>query len=202
MLHCIAIKLALLNTIDQNWHNNHIYLRREKENIMLFKRLRYTSCEYFYRHSPDEIWPLIADPLIRQSFEAETCYRIDDVSKVKGCVGDTWTEIHIGEDCAGDIVHCIATIFEAPMIYQFASRGHHGIKQTVSYTLTPEENGCTLKEEIVFTPVWSNKIGTMLFCWALLATGLFIKLAHDPDKDAIWFQNIQNKLNSAEKPKS
>ena len=160
---------------------------------MLFKRLRCITDEYSYNYSPEDIWPFIIDPLALQSFESDSCYEIESMSKVTGYIISQWIERHTGEACAGDVFDWTVTIADAPCIYQATSL-QHGLSQTVTYTLVPEQFGCTLKQELTFTPIFSKKIKSMLTFWTMLATGLLVKFSVDEEETMTWFRNLETAL--------
>lgn len=160
---------------------------------MLLKKLRHLEDDDAYNYIPEQIWPLLIDPLMRQSFEKDSCYEIESISDDIGAVGSHWTERHIGEDCAGDVFKWTVDQSDAPHVLQISSP-QFGLRQTVTYTLMATNSGSILRSALTYTPILSKQIGKSLLFWSMLASGLLIKFSADPEADAYWSHSLETAL--------
>jgi len=154
---------------------------------------RSISSNYEFSYTPEQIWEFLINPETTHKFQKNLCYYVEINSTLKGEKGESWTEIHNGESCTGDVVVQKIEAIEKYKFLKFAGV-QTGIKQTITQTLTPTAEGCEMKEKIVFSPAFSGKFGMTLLSWLMLATGLLARFAKDPEADLHWYQKLEEAL--------
>lgn len=156
---------------------------------------RSISSNHEFAYTPQKIWDFLIDPETTHKFQKNLCYYVELNSPLKGEKGESWTEIHNGESCAGDVVvQKIVSIEKYKFIkfYGFQT----GIKQTITQTLEPTANGCIMHEKIVFSPAFAGKFGLSLVSWLMLGTGILARFAKDPEADLHWYQKLEEALDA------
>lgn len=156
---------------------------------------RSISSNYEFSYKPEQIWEFLINPQTTHKFQKNLCYYVELNSPLKGEKGESWTEIHNGESCTGDVVVQKITEIEKYKFIKFSGL-QTGIKQTITQTLETTANGCIMHEKIVFSPAFSGKFGTSLLSWVLLATGLLARFAKDPEADLHWYQKLEEALDA------
>lgn len=156
---------------------------------------RSISSNYEFSYTPEQIWEFLIAPQITHQFQKNLCYYIELNSPLKGEKGESWTEIHNGESCTGDVVVQKIIALEPNKFIKFAGL-QTGIKQTITQTLMPTTEGCQMNEKIIFSPAFAGKFGMGLLSWILLATGLLARFAKDPEADLHWYQKLEEALDA------
>lgn len=149
-----------------------------------------TTSTFQSRHTPEELWEYITHPRYAVAFTENPCYhnQIDDGFAVKP--GASWTSVHTGEDCAGDIVNCqIQEVREAERFVFHSEQA--GIKNTTTFTLERNSQGTLVTEEQQYAISLKQFRVLNLVTWIMLTTGLLTKMALDPDKDLFWFEQME-----------
>lgn len=144
---------------------------------------------------PERVWALLSDPGTLSEL-GDHPVEIEPPDSLPSRAGDRWVEVH-GEDCDGDRVRCVALTVDAPRVLRFRTY-QRGIRQTITYTLTPHDGGTHLRERIAFSPGLAGRPGQQVVPWLMLVTGLLVKLSNPHDNPV--FTNLEQRLRASGTP--
>lgn len=156
---------------------------------------RSISSNYTFLYSTEQIWEFLIDPKTTHKFQKKLCYYVELEASLSGQKGESWTEIHNGESCTGDIVVQKIVAIEKHKFIKYAGL-QTGIKQTITQILTPTNEGCFMREKIIFSPAFDGKFRLSLVSWIMLAPGLLAQFAKDPEADLHWYQKLEEALDA------
>lgn len=158
------------------------------------KRKYSSTIVYFQsKYEPEIIWEYATHPKYEIEFTKDPCYYCEIPNNFVLNVNQSWTEIHTGEDCEGDIVQ--TKIIELEPYRNFTTvRYQTGIKNKTRIKLSKNKNGTLISEEQIFKPSLKNISFLSLFSWLMLFTGLLTRFTYKPNDDLYWFKNMENKI--------
>ncbi|QBJ96009.1 hypothetical protein ERC79_08505 [Rhodococcus sp. ABRD24] len=125
---------------------------------------------------PDLIWHAFTHPSESTQYEehkTETVLAPDFAMDA----GHSWDSKH-GEECDFDVVRWTITRHVPNRVFEFTGK-QRGIRQNVTLTMDPTDDGYILTETIRFRPAFAGKPGAHLLTWLMLATGVLAKVGDD-----------------------
>jgi Polyketide cyclase / dehydrase and lipid transport len=134
---------------------------------------RYFENEQVLKSAPATIWGFLVDPA-KLPHSPDHPVGIESSKTVCDRVGDHWTEVH-GAECDHDRIRWSVVASDAPLRYCVEGR-QRGIKQRVTYTLTPGDGGTTVVERIDFSLSLAGRFPQQVLSWLMLGTGLLAKV--------------------------
>jgi hypothetical protein len=156
-------------------------------------KTKYTSTFFYFqsKHKPEQLWDFLVNPRNNSEFPVKSCSYNEIGSDFKLEKNNSWTEIHTGESCKGDIVkNTIKKVI--PYQYFKTVRYQVGIKNTAIITLEKNATGTVITEQQKYALSFRKFSPLAIVSWIMLLTGLLTKFGFNPDDDIKWFANMED----------